>query len=451
MGVLPKAKRAALRALELDPGIAEAHASLALISQYEFEWQNAETELRRAIKLKPDYPTAHQWYALMLEFMGRTRDGLAEAERAQRLDPTSPILNNTIGAARLYDRDFDGAVDALKKTLEMEPGFGLAHSTLGMVYVAQGKYAEAQAEFEKGPIGYADTYRGFTYAISGRRSDALRLVSDMEERAKREYVSPAARGLFWIALGEKDRGYSLLDRACAERNWQLTDVKVNPIFDTLRAEPRFKALLSACTSISLRGTRSGDLREAVPTRALSRSWIHYRHFPLPPRIPGEHFAMRPQRHAPVASVVVGHPREQEREVRVLLGLRRVLVRLPRALVAVAQADFFARIQEHQLGLPAERCADDLGVAALDDPAVVGSTELLEVLDDARFGSRDGDDVRLPDDGVEVENGDGSGGEALSEDGLTGAGVAEDGDAHAVKSLAADERRPKALRRLGVVN
>lgn len=125
----------------------------------------------------------------------------------------------------------------------MEPGFAISHSTLGMAYVAQGKHAEALAEFDKGLSGYAGTFVGITYALSGRRADALRLVSDMEERAQHEYVSPAMRGLIWIALGEKDRGYVLLDKACAEKSWELSDLKVNPTFDSLRAEPRFKALL----------------------------------------------------------------------------------------------------------------------------------------------------------------------------------------------------------------
>ena len=243
--VLPRAKQAVLRALELDPEMAEAHASLGLISAYLFDWPGAEREYRKAIKLKPAYPSVHLWYSILHLQLGHSREALDEANEARQLEPTSLIINNLLAFVRLFGGDLDGAVEYYKRTLEMDPGFQISHVYLGITYAAQGKYAEAEAEFEQAPnlVNRMEEPRGVAYALSGRRADALRLVSAMEERALREYVSPAARGYIWLALGEKDKGYALLEKACAETDWRLREAKVNPLYVSLRSEPRFKALL----------------------------------------------------------------------------------------------------------------------------------------------------------------------------------------------------------------
>lgn len=241
--VLPKARRSALRALELDPRLAEAHATLGLIAQLSFQWADAEEAFRKAIELNPRYPTAHHWYALLLGWLGRIPEAYAETDRAYRLDPASPILNNLVGVTRLYARDLDGAVEALKKVFEMAPDFRPSHAVCGVAYAAQGKYTEALAEYDKGDISHSEVWRGVTYVLAGRRADGQRFVEEMEQRAKRGYVSPAARGLIWVALGEKDRGYALLAKACADTDLRLREAKVNPLFDSLRAEPRFQEIM----------------------------------------------------------------------------------------------------------------------------------------------------------------------------------------------------------------
>jgi serine/threonine-protein kinase len=214
-----------------------------LIAQYSFQWAEAEAAYRKAIELNPRYPTAHHWYALLLAWQGRIPEAYAETDRAYRLDPTSPILNHLVGNIRLWARDLGGAVDAYKRTLEMAPDFRISHSNLGMAYAAQGKYSEALAEYDQGAPNFSEYLPVLTYVLAGRRADAQRLVEEMEQRAKREYVSPATRGLTWVALGEKDRGYALLAKACAEADWRLSDAKVDPLFDGLRAEPRFHEIL----------------------------------------------------------------------------------------------------------------------------------------------------------------------------------------------------------------
>ena len=241
--VLPRAKQAALRALELDAALAEAYASLAVVHEYEFDWAASERELRRAIELKPDYPSAHHWLSLDLSFTGRIDDALAEAERALQLDPTSLVINNLIGVTRLFNRDFEGAIAAYKRTLDMDPGFALSHGQLGLAYAMQGRYDEADAEFDKGLPGLVEVYRGVAYALAGHRDQAARVLASLEERAAHGYASPAQRGLILVALGERERGYALLDQACAEHDYRLRDMKINPVYDTLRKDARFHDVL----------------------------------------------------------------------------------------------------------------------------------------------------------------------------------------------------------------
>jgi len=217
---------------------------LGVIAMQLFQWAEAEAAYRKAIELNPRLPTAHHWYALCLLYQGRIPEAYAETDRAHWLDPTSPILNNLVGITRAYARDFDGAVEALKKTIEMAPNFGPAHLNLGWVYAAQGRYTEAFAAYNQ-PVA-SDSVRelmGVTYVLAGRPADARRLIEEMEQRAKREYVSPAARGLIWVMLGERDRGYALLARACAESDWDLAGWKDGPLIDRLRAEPRWHEVL----------------------------------------------------------------------------------------------------------------------------------------------------------------------------------------------------------------
>ena len=241
--MVPRAKQAALRALELDGALAEGYASLAIIHQYEFDWAASERDLRRAIELRPDYPSAHHWLSLNLSFTGCVGEALAEAERALQLDPTSLVINNLIAVTRLFNRDFDGAIAAHKRTLEMDPGFALSHGHLGLAYAMQGRYDEADAEFDKGLPGRVQVFRRVAHAIAGHREKTVRILANLEERAAHGYVSPAQRGLILVALGERERGYALLDQACTERDYRLRDTKINPIYNPLRKDARFHDVL----------------------------------------------------------------------------------------------------------------------------------------------------------------------------------------------------------------
>jgi serine/threonine-protein kinase len=244
----PKAKQAALKALELDGTLAEAHDVLCLISYSNFELAAAENECRRAIELKPEYPTAHHRYALVLNATGRVEEALAEAERARQLDPTSLAINALPIAFLTHAREYDRAIEQGEKTLELDPEFWSARWMLASAYIGQGRYAQAVAELKKLrpstaiPVIYTG-FLGYAYAMSGQRVEARRVRADLEERSKREYVSPTAVALICIGLGDKEQAFAWLDRAYAERDvWFLHLQSFSP-FDSLRSDPRFTRLL----------------------------------------------------------------------------------------------------------------------------------------------------------------------------------------------------------------
>jgi TolB-like protein/Tfp pilus assembly protein PilF len=246
--VLPKARQTALKAVELDGTLAEAHEVFGLISDLDFEWSAAEHEYRRAIELKPEYPTAHHRYALLLSATGRLEEGRAEAERALQLDPTSVIINTLVSGLLIDAREYDRAIEQAKKALELEPGFWLAREQLAMAYVGQGRYAEAVAELEEPGPSSALTSRqagvvGYAYAMSGRHSEARRVLAELDERSKHGYVAPSALALIYIGLGDKDQAFKWLDRACAIRDPWLRHLKPKSFFDSLRSDPRFTRLL----------------------------------------------------------------------------------------------------------------------------------------------------------------------------------------------------------------
>jgi serine/threonine-protein kinase len=241
--VLPKARESVLRALKLDPHLAEAQATVGLIAWFSFEWADAERAYRKMIELNPNYAAAHHWYAILLSVQARFSEAYAEIDRAYRLDPGSPIINNLVAMNRYWARDFDGAIEAFRKAFEIDPAFPVSHGYLGDLYAAQGRYAAADAEFDKGSPSLAERGRGVMYAQTGRRAEALRIVEQVEQRARRGYSWPAVRGFILVALGEKDRGYDLLMQACAEKDWLLLDTKVEPLLDKMHPDPRFHDLL----------------------------------------------------------------------------------------------------------------------------------------------------------------------------------------------------------------
>jgi TolB-like protein/DNA-binding winged helix-turn-helix (wHTH) protein/Flp pilus assembly protein TadD len=244
---MPKARAAALKALEMDESLAEAHTSLAVIAQnYDWDWQTAEKEYRRAIELNPNYATAHHWYAECLALRGRFDEAFAEMERARQLDPLSLIIATDRGAILYFSRQYDRAIEQFRAVLDMEPNFPRAHM-LTYVYVQKGLFAEALADIEKwrriedSPWAWASMT--YIYGRSGKPAQARRAMEKLEQLNRRRQIDPAPFFLAYVGLGDMDQAFAWLQKAYLAHSPALTALKVDPLYDPLRSDPRFEALL----------------------------------------------------------------------------------------------------------------------------------------------------------------------------------------------------------------
>ena len=246
---LPKAKAAALRALELDNTLGEAHASLgqALVA-YDFDFAGANREFRRAIELNPNYATAHQWYAESgLIPLGRFDEAIAEINRASELDPLSVIINADVGGVLLNACHYDEAIAQLRKTLEMDPGFYYAHWNLGQVLEMKGLTSEAMAEYEKAmsldPDPLPQALLGRLYAKMGRTKEALAVLERLRQASGERYVSPYNFAIVYAGLGHKEEAIRFLEQTYEERDgYNIVFLEIDPFLSPLRGDPRFEAL-----------------------------------------------------------------------------------------------------------------------------------------------------------------------------------------------------------------
>src|SRR5262249_51757143 len=207
-----------------------------------------EGDFKRAIELKASYAPAHQFYASYLASLGRSEEAIEEAKRTQKLDSISLIINADLAWNYYLARRYDEAIEQCRNTLELDPNFFPAHRYLGLAYEQKAMYAEAIAELTKaatlaGGSAQLKAALGHAYAISGRKSEAREILGELEETAKVRYVSPYDIATVYAALGEKDQAFNWLHKAYDERSDWLAYLKVNPVFDNLRSDPRFIDLL----------------------------------------------------------------------------------------------------------------------------------------------------------------------------------------------------------------
>lgn len=245
----PKATEAALNAIRLDDSLAEAHTALAYAKfLYDWDWERAESGFKRAIALNPSYPTARQWYAEYLSAMGRSTEAEAEINRALALDPASLILNAEQGWVRYIAGDYDRAIECCRKTIDMDANFYPAHFWLGQACEMKGLYREAIAAYEKAaPLSAGSpeviASLGHAYAASGERSKAEKKLGELKSLAARKYVSPYFLALIYEGLGERSRALHELQKACADRSRSVPFLKVDPMYERLRGDSGFTALL----------------------------------------------------------------------------------------------------------------------------------------------------------------------------------------------------------------
>ena len=246
---ISKARTYVMKALELDETLADAHTSLGIIHlNYDWDWASAEREFTRALELNSGSSNAHYWYSLYLSAMGRGEEAIAESKLAAEIDPLSPLTVAQVARAFNYADQFDQAIIECRKALELDPNRAVAHYTLGMAYRGLKRYPEAIAEFNKvipfaegSPVAIAAL--GAVYALSGNRPEAEKILADLIKQEGHGYVSPYYFIDLYACLGDKDRAFKWIDKSYEERAGFLAYTKVEDIFDNLRDDPRYSALM----------------------------------------------------------------------------------------------------------------------------------------------------------------------------------------------------------------
>lgn len=246
----PKAAEAAVRALQIDPDLAEAHATLGYVRHYDWQWEAAERSLRRAIALNPSNALARLWYANLLSARNRVDEALAQVAAAAELDPLSPVVGSNVGWVLINARRYDEAIAALAPVIARDPAYVQAHSRMAGAYSFSGRHAEAVAE-----AGTANRLAGNSpateaglaqvLALAGRREEAERRLARLLTERVRRYVPTGGIANVYAALGRTDEAVEWLERSHAERTNNNAYLAVEPVYDPLRPHPRFQALVAA--------------------------------------------------------------------------------------------------------------------------------------------------------------------------------------------------------------
>jgi TolB-like protein/DNA-binding winged helix-turn-helix (wHTH) protein/Tfp pilus assembly protein PilF len=263
------ARVAARRAVELDDSLAEAHTELAnLAGTEDYDWPGAEREFRRAIELNPGNATAHYFHAMNLMSMGHWEEASAEMGRARELDPLSIIINANIGLVYYYARHPDRAIEAERKALELEPNTAFIYEYMGLAYLQKGKYQEAIGHLQKA-VGLSNGFPwyqaelAYSYSAAGSHAQAGRILTNLKSRSRRQYVSSYSLAVAYIGLGERDAALARLQKAYEDREDQVALLKIEPLFDTLHADPRFQDLLRRI-GLYTGMQKDGETRSAPP-------------------------------------------------------------------------------------------------------------------------------------------------------------------------------------------
>ncbi len=245
---IPKAKVYAERALVIDPQLAEAHASMAMTSEYSWQWAEAEKEFKRALELNPNYPTAYHWYSIFLKNLGRNDEAATMIKRAAALDPLSSVI--AVNISRLYQlqNDHPASIENSIKLIDLDPNFGPAHQYLALSYLKMGRNTEAIAEMEKAvsltnrsAITLGDL--GYVYAVLGRTNDALGILKELEQKFERKESNAAYVATVYAGLGDKDKVFEWLEKDVEARNAKVVEVRWQLQFENLHNDPRFTSLL----------------------------------------------------------------------------------------------------------------------------------------------------------------------------------------------------------------
>src|SRR5882672_6068256 len=251
---MPKAEKAARKALELDSSFAEAHTALALVNHhYHWKWKEAQAGYEQAIELNPDHADTHLWYSWLLLALGRRDAAFDEIEQTmsivQETDPHRLVAVHTTRAAAYYfGREYQRAVDECEKAKQLDPEYFMLHFIAGRAYMRLNEHAKAiahlkQARTDTGEMPLMDAALGLAYAVSGKKAETMKLAEAFKAAAKKRYIPPTYFGMLFAGLGDKDKAVMWLEKAFEERADGLTWLNVEPMLDEMRSDPRFQALI----------------------------------------------------------------------------------------------------------------------------------------------------------------------------------------------------------------
>jgi tetratricopeptide (TPR) repeat protein len=243
-----KAKETAVRAVQLDDKSADAHTSLAIFKAfYEFDWVGSQSEFHRAIALNPNYAFAHDQFGLALALQGRFDEALAEGKRAVELDPLSPLVPVDAAFAFGWQGHYQAAMDLGNKATDLDPAFFFSHFALGWIDIAAGKINAAIPELQKadsnGSPSWVAGWLGYAYGANGDRARALAVIAELNRKSLRGYVPPFNLALLYLGIGDRGRALDYLEQAHSAHVQWICWIKMDRVFDPLRKEPRFIALL----------------------------------------------------------------------------------------------------------------------------------------------------------------------------------------------------------------
>jgi eukaryotic-like serine/threonine-protein kinase len=246
---MPEAKKAALKAIEIDDTLAVAHADLgAVYWYYDWNWPAAEKEFKRAIELDPNDSLSHEMYGWYLVTMGRVDEGISEAKRSQQLDPLAQERTSVLGWDLYLAHRYDEAIEQHRKAIELEPQYWPGYSWVGHALAQKGRWPEAIEAFQKAiaiehVIAEPLIGLGHVYAVSGKKEEARKVLDELNDRSKYPYVSSYLVATIYTGLGDKDQAFASLERAYEDRSWYMTHLKLDPELDSLHSDPRFADLV----------------------------------------------------------------------------------------------------------------------------------------------------------------------------------------------------------------
>jgi tetratricopeptide (TPR) repeat protein len=238
-----------VKSVAIDDTLAEGHTSLAAFKEYfDLDWPGAKSEFQRAIQLNPNYALAHDWYSDYLMNVGQAKEAAAEATIYKELDPLSPGSYAWMGQIFYFTRDYDRAIEQFQRALDLDPNFAEAHCRLGDAYTQKGLYKQARAELEAALALSGRSPRflaalGRSHAISGKRSEAARVLNELKELKSRQFVPSYSIALIYAGLGDRDRTLEWLRKACEEHPGDIVFLNVDPALDSLHSDPRFQDLV----------------------------------------------------------------------------------------------------------------------------------------------------------------------------------------------------------------